>query len=99
MKPKKYSKKWGHINWYRDNAKIPVEFSNPRIDEEDYNESLYGPKIMTGWIRGMYGVPKPSIFDVRSGNMSFEVDPMKDTNFKIVSYDEVELSNDLIEIQ
>jgi len=94
-----YSRKWGRINWFRQTGRIPVQFSNPRIDVVPYNEGLYGPKIQTGYIiAGQHQLWKTE-FEVGYGmGMTINVNPMTDPNFRIVSYEEIESSTDLIEV-
>jgi hypothetical protein len=98
----KYSKKWNLVAWYRKNGKIPCEFTNPRVTATDrnykvHNERLYGPKIMTGWIKNQDFTNYDPNFIVRVGMHDYTVDPRTDPNFRIVDYSEVESATDLIE--
>ena len=62
---------------------ITVKFSNPRIDETSFNESLYGPKILEGVLSAFDNAS--GIFTVRVKNLDYDVDPVDDPYFKLVT--------------
>ena len=62
---------------------IKVNFSNPRIDESPYNEALYGPKILEG-VLGAFDEAF-GIFTVRVKNLDYDVDPLSDPHFKLLT--------------
>ena len=62
---------------------ITVKFSNPRIDETSFNESLYGPKILEGVLSAFDNAS--GIFTVRVKNLDYDVDPIDDPHFRLVT--------------
>ena len=62
---------------------ITVKFSNPRIYETSFNESLYGPKILEGVLSAFDNAS--GIFTVRVKNLDYDVDPADDPHFKLVT--------------
>ena len=62
---------------------ITVKFSNPRISETSFNESLYGPKILKGVLSAFDNAS--GIFTVRVKNLDYDVDPTDDPHFKLVT--------------
>ncbi len=62
---------------------ITVKFSNPRINESPYNEALYGPEILEG-VLGDFDKAF-GIFTVRVKNIDYDVDPLSDPHFKLLT--------------
>jgi len=62
---------------------ITVKFSNPRINETSFNEALYGPEILEG-VLGAFDEAF-GIFTVRVKNLDYDVDPLNDPHFKLLT--------------